>query len=276
VEAVGGGGAGGGLAGEEGGVTVHFYGFNLGDYLKKTRHLSLLEDLAYRRMLDLYYRDEKPLQGDAAAIARAIGMREQVAEVSTVLGEFFEETSEGWKNDRADQEIVAYRKKAKAAAKAGRASADKRFNRRATDVEPRSNDRSTDVEPALNDRAPDVQPTNPYPQPLSPTPTPVPENPRGEERGDSLEVAGGGDGGQSQSGDEQTGLFAELCRTTIRSKSKNRRVALSRLACALDSQGMKPQELRSLWKRACQESAKEPGGLLLHWIENGWREKVQQ
>jgi len=246
-------------------VTVHFYGFNLGDYLKKTRHLSLLEDLAYRRMLDLYYRDEKPLQGNAAAIARAIGMREHVAEVSTVLAEFFEETAGGWENDRADEEIAAYRKKVRAAAKAGRASADSRFNRRSTDVEPPSDDRATDVEP-----------TNPYPQPLSPTPTPGTRILRGEEGGDSLEVAGGGDGGQSQSDDEQTGLFAELCRTTIRSKSKNRRVALSRLACALDSQGMKPQELRSLWKRACQESAKEPGGLLLHWIENGWREKVQQ
>jgi len=34
---------------------MHYYQFNIGDYASHTRHLSDLEDLAYRRLLDAYY-----------------------------------------------------------------------------------------------------------------------------------------------------------------------------------------------------------------------------
>jgi len=40
---------------------MHFYDFNIGDYAKKTQHLTNEEDLAYRRALDMYYDTEKPL-----------------------------------------------------------------------------------------------------------------------------------------------------------------------------------------------------------------------
>jgi hypothetical protein len=54
---------------------MRFYPFHVGDYLSHTRHLSLLEDLAYRRMLDAYYLHEQALVGTPAEIARAIGLR---------------------------------------------------------------------------------------------------------------------------------------------------------------------------------------------------------
>jgi uncharacterized protein YdaU (DUF1376 family) len=111
--------------------------------------------------------------------------------------------------------------------------------------------------------------------PLSPSPSPSTSIPPPLSGGSEGVFSEGGGGGERGSESEQPSLFAELCGTSIRSKSKNRRVVLSRMAAALSSQGMKPLELRALWQRARQESEKDPGGLLLHWIENGWREKVK-
>ena len=39
---------------------MHYYSFNIGDYASHTRHLTAIEDLAYRRLLDLYYLHEQP------------------------------------------------------------------------------------------------------------------------------------------------------------------------------------------------------------------------
>lgn len=154
---------------------MHFYGFNIGDYASHTRHLTLLEDLAYRRLLDLYYLHEQPLQGDAAAIARLIGMREHSAEVATVLQDFFQETPEGWRNERADEEVAAYRKKVKAAAKAGRASAERKASTRSTDAHVTHSTRSTVVQRPSNDRSTSVERPCRSVQPNTPTPTPTPK-----------------------------------------------------------------------------------------------------
>jgi uncharacterized protein YdaU (DUF1376 family) len=87
---------------------MHYYQFNIGDYASHTRHLNLLEDLAYRRLLDIYYLQERPLNVGVASVARQINMRDHEVEVKAVLEEFFELTDEGWINRRADQEIAKY------------------------------------------------------------------------------------------------------------------------------------------------------------------------
>lgn len=89
---------------------MHFYGFNIARYQKKAGHLSPLEDAAYRRMLDVYYDTERPLQGDVAAIARRIRMRDHVGDVEAVLREFFDETAKGWRNQTCEEELAAYRR----------------------------------------------------------------------------------------------------------------------------------------------------------------------
>ena len=53
---------------------MNYYPFNVGDYAAHTAHLDMLEDLAYRRMLDLYYRTEQALPSDWRQIARLIRM----------------------------------------------------------------------------------------------------------------------------------------------------------------------------------------------------------
>jgi uncharacterized protein YdaU (DUF1376 family) len=87
---------------------MHFYQFHIGDYKSHTHHLSPLEDLAYRRLLDHYYLHEAPIK--QRDIARQIGLREYEQEVLTVLDEFFLSTEKGFINPRADEEIAKYRK----------------------------------------------------------------------------------------------------------------------------------------------------------------------
>lgn len=128
---------------------MHYYQFNIGDYASHTKGLSLLEDLAYRRLLDEYYLSESPLTGQVSFIARKIGMPDHADCVEYVLSAFFTKTdSENWVNVRADREISSFRLKLEKASNAGKASANAR----------RTNDRSTDVQQAFNGCSTGVQP----------------------------------------------------------------------------------------------------------------------
>lgn len=87
---------------------MNYFPFHIGDYAAHTRHLSLMEDLAYRRMLDVYYTTEGPLPAEVERVARLINMREHVADAQVVLDEFFELTEDGWRHARCDAEIQKY------------------------------------------------------------------------------------------------------------------------------------------------------------------------
>lgn len=89
---------------------MHYFQFNIGDYASHTRHLSPMEDLAYRRLLDLYYLKDGQVYGDEAEIARQVGMRDNVAEVKQVLQDFFcIAEDDRWSHARCDAEIADYR-----------------------------------------------------------------------------------------------------------------------------------------------------------------------
>ena len=83
-----------------------WYKFHLGDYLTHTMHLSDAEDLAYRRLLDLYYMSERPIPLDTELVSRKIRLDLDITEL--VLREFFERTDEGYRNSRCDVEIAKY------------------------------------------------------------------------------------------------------------------------------------------------------------------------
>ena len=117
--------------------TMHYYQFNIGDYASHTRHLNVIEDCAYRRLLDFYYLHEKPIKQHD--IARQINMREHEQEVLSVLNEFFLSSEDGFVSPRANKEIEHYHSKIDQASKAGKASAERRFNGRSTDVQPTNN-----------------------------------------------------------------------------------------------------------------------------------------
>ena len=86
---------------------MHYYQFHIGDYKSHTSHLSVVEDCAYRRLLDFYYLNEKAI--NHRDVARQINMREHEQDVLTILNEFFISTNEGFVHPRADQEIAKYK-----------------------------------------------------------------------------------------------------------------------------------------------------------------------
>ena len=115
---------------------MHFYSFNIGDYMSHTLHLSPMEDLAYRRCLDIYYLHEKPLPEDATEVARLIRMPEHKPEVVQVLKEFFtHDVGTGYVHKRTHEEITKYQAKIQAASRAGKASALARSNASSTKVQ---------------------------------------------------------------------------------------------------------------------------------------------
>ena len=85
-----------------------WYKFHLGDYITHTTHLSDAEDLAYRRLLDLYYMSETEIPLNTELVARKIRLDLDITE--SVLGEFFEKTETGYFNHRCDAEIARYNK----------------------------------------------------------------------------------------------------------------------------------------------------------------------
>lgn len=127
-----------------------------------------MEDLAYRRLLDQYYLREGPLPPDIQSTAKLIRMRSMVADVESVLTEFFTLTDDGWRHARCDSEIERMQDKQAKARMSAQASVNARraksLNVRSTDVDNLGNGRSTDV----NEIPTDVELPTP-----TPTPTPI-------------------------------------------------------------------------------------------------------
>ncbi len=102
---------------------MNFYPFHIGDYASATRHLSIIEDGAYRRLLDLYYSREKPLPNSLDEVCRLVSARDkqEKAAVETVLREFFIASEDGWKHTRCDSEIAVFNDKRTKAVRSAKA-----------------------------------------------------------------------------------------------------------------------------------------------------------
>ena len=85
---------------------MNYFSFHIGDYAVHTRYLSLMEDLAYRRLLDLYYTLEGPIP--SLDPAREIGMAGYELDVAAVLRKFFVEIEGFWHSARCNEEIAKY------------------------------------------------------------------------------------------------------------------------------------------------------------------------
>jgi len=105
---------------------MYYYQFNIGDYQSHTSHLSEIEDLVYRRLLDWYYLHECPIPLDEAEVSRQIRMRSHIESIAIVLQEYFERTDDGWIHNRANKEIAKAGDKSEKAS----ASAKARWNKR--------------------------------------------------------------------------------------------------------------------------------------------------
>jgi len=108
---------------------MHYYQFNIGDYKSHTEHLSEMEDLTYRRLLDWYYLHESPIPLDINEVARQIRMRSHIECIAVVLREYFEETERGFIHSRADKEIAKAGEKSDKASQSAKARWEKKPNK---------------------------------------------------------------------------------------------------------------------------------------------------
>lgn len=123
---------------------MNYYPFHIGDYAVRTRHLSPMEDLALRRMLDLYYQTEHSLPPDPAKVVRLISLPSEFgAVVESVLKEFFVRTPRGYANSRCEAELARY----KAQVEHGRKGAQKRW---AKDRQPTASPLADQCQPTSN------------------------------------------------------------------------------------------------------------------------------
>lgn len=107
---------------------MNHYPRHVGDYIRDTVGLSMLEEGAYTRLLDQYYLTEGALPLDMAKLyrmARATSKAERAA-VDTVVGEFFVRADDGYRQKRADRELDAIYKRSDSA----RESASRRWAER--------------------------------------------------------------------------------------------------------------------------------------------------
>lgn len=144
---------------------MNFYKHHIGDFDADTAHLSWLEDAAYRRLMCLYYRREQPIPADlaqACRLVRASNKQEREA-VETVLREFFEQTPDGWRNKRCDEEIEAAKKKAESNRNNGNKGG--RPKRNDTNQKPGGFSLGSDLESQKNlSQTPDTRNTPPPPK----------------------------------------------------------------------------------------------------------------
>jgi uncharacterized phage protein (TIGR02220 family) len=150
---------------------VNFYKHFIGDYQRDTMHLTMVQDGAYRRLLDACYATERPLPADPDAcyrLSRAFSKDEREA-TDFVLNQFFPVGADGFRhNNRSDKEIAH----ASAYADAQSMRAHKRWDKQ-TDMQGHkqaqcpndaSHSHSQTPEPvpekskALSGKAPDVDP----------------------------------------------------------------------------------------------------------------------
>lgn len=140
---------------------MNYYPFHLGDYAAHTGHLEPMEDLAYRRLLDVYYMREWALPADIQVTAKLVRLRSCAADVESVLNEFFVLTEDGWRHQRCEHEIAKMQdKQAKA-----RASAQASVNSRRAKAERSLDETPTNAERQLPVSQADVEPPTPTPTP---------------------------------------------------------------------------------------------------------------
>lgn len=134
---------------------LNYYERHIGDYLKDTAHLSLLEHGVYGRLLDVYYTRERGIDNEEAARIVGARSREERSALERVLFEFFHQEPSGtWTHGRCDREIERYRDKQRKAS----ASANERWKRAKTHSEGNADAMRTHSEGnAPNHQTPDTR-----------------------------------------------------------------------------------------------------------------------
>ena len=115
---------------------MHYFQFEIKEWIANTAHLSLEEEAAYFRLIIYYYDAEKPINNaDITKVFRRCRIPEQLG--CFILAEFFQcQDEQNWIHKRCDEEIAKYHAKKEQASRAGKASAEHRASARLTTVQP--------------------------------------------------------------------------------------------------------------------------------------------
>lgn len=136
---------------------INYYERHIGDYLKDTAHLSLLEHGVYTRLMDVYYTREGAIP--AKEVARLIGARskDEREALQLVLAEFFILVDDAHRQERCEREIERYQDKQRKAS----ASANARWSKGQTHTERNANASPDAMRTHSEGNAPRARPQTP-------------------------------------------------------------------------------------------------------------------
>ncbi len=111
-------------------MLMHKYLHHIGDFMRDTAHLSPVEECFYRRAIDWYYVNEKPLPLDLDQVNRFLRAKTKTDRqaIESVLSDFFEKTSSGFQHSRCEIELEKFRSKAEANRQNGKTGGRPRKN----------------------------------------------------------------------------------------------------------------------------------------------------
>lgn len=136
---------------------MNYYQFHIGDYIKQTVHLTPMEDLCYRRLIDFYYETERPIPTKTDLVSRRLRLDTEL--VDSVLKEFFVLTDNGWENARCNKEIDIYHNKADAARSNGKLGGRPKKTQPVPDRNPQESESKANHKPLTTNH----EPVNPLP-----------------------------------------------------------------------------------------------------------------
>lgn len=110
---------------------MYKYLHHISDFVVDTTHLTPIEECFYRRAIDFYYLNEKPLPKETQSVFRRLRAttKEEKDAVLNVLQDFFFEQEDGFHNKRCDAEIAEYQQNASKSRENGKKGGRPRKNK---------------------------------------------------------------------------------------------------------------------------------------------------
>ncbi len=91
---------------------MHYYKFNIPDWILHTSHLTPEEEGIYFRLLNHFYDTESPIPEETQPVIRRLRLSGNEDKASAILEEFFQLEDGFWRHKRCEKEILAYQAKA--------------------------------------------------------------------------------------------------------------------------------------------------------------------
>ena len=99
---------------------MHYYEFNIKDWLSGTSHLSPLEEGIYLRLVNYYYDKEEPISNDIQAVCRKLRLLGHEETAASILEEFFNLKGIRFHSKKCDGLIKKYKKRGDASRENGK------------------------------------------------------------------------------------------------------------------------------------------------------------